>query len=451
MQLLLWIEPIYIRDSRVTYAWVAARFAAALIELQREAPETARHVRMFCNRATAEQIRSEAGAALPDFILPTAEEEAQLEGAFRPWQAEGQARWIRHMEGEEAYSNGYRAMLERVYREFRFDAILHWGTNRILRSFAEAHGIVPLFAELGPVRAPFVQTGVIDTFGVNGDSCIATGDQRVMDALGHDRWARPRPATERRAVHHAPFRTVSGPRHSNGQRYILVPLQTADDANVLVHHAGKDYAHEIATAVTQITARGWRCLVKTHPASQASEYTRLAEADLLNALAPRAGVELLTEQLDPAGYVDLLAQASGVVTFNSSVGCEASMLGTPVHVIAKACYAPPGRFAGMNELLDGITPGESWLARMVDVHELVLNRYLMPLDDVFDPRRVLAAAQFWRDLRLQVQACGPAAWYRRWTAAWSNLAGSGPDGPLGLDLSRVLPEHSAEASLGDRP
>lgn len=182
MKLLIWIEPIYIRDSKVTFAWIAGRFVSALTALMQTNATEAHHVKIFCNRATAEHIQADENLMRQGILLPTSEEEMRLEKAFPLWHTEGYARWAMHMEGKDEYSEGYLSMLERVWSDFPFDAILHWGTSRFIKQFAQARKIVPLFAELGPIRPPFLNTGVVDGFGVNGDSCFADGKMAVLGA-----------------------------------------------------------------------------------------------------------------------------------------------------------------------------------------------------------------------------------------------------------------------------
>lgn len=428
MKLLLWIEPIYIRDSKVTYSWIATQYAQALVRLTRQVPEAAGSIRIFCNRATADLVQSQLKEALPEFLLPTAEEEECLERAQLPWREEGHARWVKHMAGELEYSDGYRVMLERVHRQFHFDTILHWGTSRIIRSFAEERGITPLFAELGPVRDPFIATGVIDTFGVNGDSCLATGNRNLLEGLSK-RAAYREPA--RRGAHASVFQVPQVER----DRYIVVPLQTADDANILLHHGGMRYAEQIELTVSRVVSRGWRCVIKTHPGSQFSEYNMHAEKNLLAALSDHDGVEVLTGKVAPRAYAKLLAAASGLVTFNSSAGCEASLLGTPVHVIAPAGYAPPESFISLDEVLAGAEAGDAWRCRMADLHDLLLDRYLMHIDDVFDLERVLTVARFWQDAqRLEpAGSSGPFTWLRR---SLGKIRSS-PESPFGLNLEKI--------------
>ncbi|MCZ7934018.1 hypothetical protein O9X90_17020 [Agrobacterium leguminum] len=432
MKLLIWIEPIYIRDSKVTYAWVADRFVSALTELWQTDPVVAKQVKIFCNRATAEHIQAERNIPLLNLLLPTPDEEVRLEHAFPVWQADGYARWARHMEGKEEYSDGYLAMLQRVWSEFPFDAILHWGTSRFIKRFAETRGIVPLFAELGPVRPPFLATGVVDAFGVNGDSCLASGNISVLGS-----------SSAQKTSSYSHFSTQ---RSEEREHYILFPLQTQDDANILLHNGGKDYSKEIVFAVKRAAALGWRCVVKPHPGAALSDYNRTADEALLQQLKLISGVEILGPRMEADDYRRLIGNAAGVVTFNSSVGCEASLLGTPTHVIAKAGYAPPGRFPDLETLLSGIPAGREWLVQMEDLHDVILNRYLLHIDRVFDLHHLREVATFWKR---QLESSKTSSIHEdrrlisRWakrvlrsgTPSWIAAPDSRQENPLGLGLT----------------
>lgn len=154
--------------------------------------------------------------------------------------------------------------------------------------------------------------------------------------------------------------------------------------------------HQILHAAERATSLGWRCLVKPHPGAALSKYNHDADQIFFKKLRMIPGVEFLNANIDPENYRSLLEKAAGVVTFNSSVGCEASLLGTPTHVIARAGYAPPGRFADLDNVLSGIEPDDSWLSQMSDIHETILNHYLLPIDRVFDLHHLLKVAIFWR-------------------------------------------------------
>ncbi len=373
----------------VTYEWIATRFVQALEKAVADDPGWRHDARIFCNRATLDRVRPHAKSVSECLLTTTGQEEALLAESLVPWAEQGIGRWIDHMKGIAEYSEGYVRMLERVRSEFAFDAIVAWGTNGIVRTYARANGVLPLFAELGPIRQPFIATGVIDSLGVNGDSRIAVGDfawDRVPDTVP--------------PLLHANLRSErweSAPKPSHPESYVLVPLQTADDANILVHNEGKSYEAEIVEAVARISATGVTCVVKTHPGARHLPFNALAQARLVETLLQIPRVVVLDRALEGAAYARLLLDASAVATFNSSLGFEASLLGTPTHVMARAGYAPPGVFAGFEEIANGMPRDTPWLARMAHLHALLTQRYLLDLDDVFDFPVLHDVACFWKD------------------------------------------------------
>lgn len=391
MKILVWIEPIFIRESMLCYEWVATKFVQALDAAIKIDPWLKKDVRIFCNRATFHRVISQATACQKCLITTTDQEEVSLNKSLVPWAGEGMQRWISHMKGDAEYCDGYVRMLERVRNEFAFDAILAWETNGVVKGFAELNGVVPLFAENGPIRDPFLATGVIDSRGVNGDSRIAVGDIE---------WAsKPecKDCQPRHEIFHS-SRWNHTPSPFPDNPYVIVPLQTSDDANILVHNGGRSYEETIMDAVSTVTRTGLHCLVKTHPGAVHSPWNADAQARMTERLSSIPGVVLVDRPIQGRDYAKLLLDATGVATFNSSLGFEASLLGTPTHVMAPAGYAPPNSFATIDEIVDGSVDAESWQDRMAQLHFLMTDRYLVNLEDLFNFRTLHAVASFWNEV-----------------------------------------------------
>ena len=407
MNFLILVEPFFIRNSMTTYQFIANRFARSLEIAVKDFPELADSVRIFCNQATAEGVRAELGVN-PTFLMSTnSEEEEALKAYFLPWSNGGQQLWVEHMRGTGGHVPAYHSMLNRIRSEFPFDAVLAWGTNRTLVEYTRKAEAVPLFSELGPLRPPFPFSGVLDSYGVNGDaSVVRMNAASIRESVG-------------RMVDDYPSKLltanidIQASSKKIEERYVLIPLQTADDANLLIHNSGIDYEESLLEVAATASRLGTRPVVKTHPGAKSYKHTNEAEQAFLARLKKIPNALVIDKSIDANEYLSLLKNADGVFTFNSSVGFEASLLGTPTCVLAKAGYAPAGSFAQAEDIYKRSMTKAEWLDRMKSIHWLMTERYLLPLDEIFNARKLASLARFWSRWR-QTQIT-PAAMISEWT------------------------------------
>ncbi|MDF1763497.1 MAG: hypothetical protein P1U57_08825, partial [Oleibacter sp.] len=118
-------------------------------------------------------------------------------------------------------------------------------------------------------------------------------------------------------------------------RYIFVPLQVNTDSQIVLFSPWVDnMEHLIRVLSAAASALGDqipKIIIKTHPACD-TDYSQLA------AQLPSKRIELITSGDTPS----LIANATGVVTINSTVGIEAILAGIPTLVLGQAFYAIEG-------------------------------------------------------------------------------------------------------------
>jgi capsular polysaccharide export protein len=135
---------------------------------------------------------------------------------------------------------------------------------------------------------------------------------------------------------------VLGDLKPNGQqRYFLVVLQVAMDAQITVHSRFKSISEFITDTMQSFAQHGSPdvvLLIKHHPMDRGyNDYSQLIHS-LSDSYGLRNRVRYIHDQHLPT----LLAHTEGVVTINSTVGLSALFHGTPVITRGKSVYSLPG-------------------------------------------------------------------------------------------------------------
>lgn len=126
-------------------------------------------------------------------------------------------------------------------------------------------------------------------------------------------------------------------------KYFLVPLQVADDSQV-VHHSnyGKNgvskFIRDVIHSFSKYSSSESFLIFKHHPYDRGyNDYGRLIEQ-----LTARFGVSGRVFYIHDQPLPDLLDHAKGVIVINSTTGLQALTHGRPVKVCGKAIYDLPG-------------------------------------------------------------------------------------------------------------
>jgi len=357
-KILFLVEPYVIRESPTTYQWIAEQY----LKVASSNPQTCR---VLCNAATADAVIQDNLAKSIVFTPTQEEQHVFLQGGVPRWDDHQVKRWRDHMLGIASHSDKYQNMLYRVRDDFPFDAVVFWGTNRIVTDFCGKTGVIPFFSELGPIRAPFGQTSCIDTLGVNGDALPAFLDISDLDSI------------------HRPDVSFM---HQSKSPYVLIPLQNADDANVLVHGDGTEYEDFLTNAVQESLQNGLKPIIKTHPGAKCNAYTYSKEVSTVDRLR-KMGAEVLDTRTSGEQTASLLRSAHSVLTFNSSVGFEASQLGVPVHVNGRAVYKVGGVFPSLSDVCRSEFDRISYVDSTIRLGAF-MRKYLFQLDAAFSLRTI---------------------------------------------------------------
>ncbi|MFF7056295.1 capsule biosynthesis protein [Achromobacter spanius] len=123
--------------------------------------------------------------------------------------------------------------------------------------------------------------------------------------------------------------------------YFILPLQLAEDAQIVHHSPYSDMAEAMQSVITsfaRFSPTGSRLAVKIHPLDPGLVDYR----SLLISLANELGVRDRVFYLESGNLPALLSHTAGVVTVNSTVGGSALIHGKPTVVLGNSLYGIPG-------------------------------------------------------------------------------------------------------------
>ena len=217
-------------------------------------------------------------------------------------------------------------------RRFRPDALGVWGGNAVDAKavvIAGRHSRIPCFQfENGFLP----NTTQMDTRGVNVESSVPRDPEFYQNRSSSgtrefpDRIAPRAPRRRKRGL--AP---VSLP-----DRYVFVPFQVQLDSQILLHSPWIQGMHQFFRIMIE-SAQGARggapvLVFKEHPSCPSRYPELLREAGTVSRIHFASG-----NSTD-----ELIRNAIGVVTINSTVGTESLLLGKPVLALGNAVYEVPG-------------------------------------------------------------------------------------------------------------
>lgn len=376
------LEPFPLRNSFGTHAWVGDRLGRMAVEGGQGFAVS--DMRVICNEPTMTYLVGVVPAARPLLIQPSAASQAGFKALIADWHSKGISTWAAIQAGSAAHEALYEALLRSVQEVYAFDVLAYWGTNETVRTVAARLGVQMLWAEYGPLRAPFQKHLCLDPQGVNGQASsrhaaalepdvtapILPGialEVLVSDVSAYEA-ALCLPTADRRDGHATLLRFVKG-----SSRVVLMVMQLSDDANILAFGNGWTCKTMVKAVMEAHSAPGTVFILRPHPGEAQSYHNYAAGAEVQALVRNRSDV-LVFDAQGPEAYVACLSVATEVVCINSSVGFEASLLGKPIRVLGDASYVPP-QTAGHDIHAPAIRLREASLRTLLDCHYVHEDRF----------------------------------------------------------------------------
>lgn len=344
------LEPFPIRNTFGAHAWVGERLVQMLLS-ERNGGFTVADMRLVCNEPSMAHIVGCLPAARPYLLQAPAGLQAPFMAAISDWHTSGRHTWRTIQGGSPEHEPLYEALIESLHKAYPFDVLAYWGTNETLRAVASRLGIPMMWAECGPLRAPFPTQFCLDASGVNG---MAGGRDTLRLKAPSAPIAVPGSALDLQVGAVSAYEatmTLPPPAAAASlsklllfartqARVVLLVMQLADDANILAFGNGWT-CQALAEAMLRLHAGpGTVFIVRPHP-GEANTYHTLQDGDAVRAMVAGRDDVLVFDDEGADAYMACLSVASEVVCINSSVGFEAAMLGKPIRVVGQASYMPP--------------------------------------------------------------------------------------------------------------
>jgi capsular polysaccharide export protein len=235
-----------------------------------------------------------------------------------------------------------------VIREQSPHAVCVWGGKyhaALLALAARTQQVTVVYLEHGVL--PF--TTAVDLQGINADNSLSRDPDfyRALPAA---------PARDNRATLEVRKTTPGKPGEDAGlralpERYIFVPFQVDSDTQILLQSPWikdmRGFFRLLLRVFRQLDDPQLHLIFKEHPSSE-SVYP-----DLHRDAGREARIHIVNNYLTQ----QLIEQAEGIVTINSSVGIESLLFDRPVIVTGRAFYNIPGlvmKADSETELLDAL-------------------------------------------------------------------------------------------------
>ena len=343
------LEPFPLRNSLGTHAWVGNYCGRMAVEGGQgfAVPD----MRVICNEPTMTYLVGVVPAARPLLIQPSAASQAGFTALIADWHSEGINTWAAIQAGSPAHEALYETLLRSVHEVYAFDVLAYWGTNETVRTVAARLGVQMLWAEYGPLRAPFQKHLCLDPQGVNGQASSRQAAvlepevtasvlpgvalEVLVNGMSAYEAALCLPPADRQDGHATLLRFVKG-----NSRVVLMIMQLADDANILAFGNGWTCKTMVKAVMEAHSAPGTVFILRPHPGEVQSYHNYAAGAEV-QALGKHRDDVLIFDAQGSEAYLACLSVATEVVCINSSVGFEASLLGKPIRVLGDASYMPP--------------------------------------------------------------------------------------------------------------
>lgn len=354
MKILFYVEPHPLRDSFTSHSNPYKIFLNICRQIKHNSNAEAFSdvdVRVFSNHVLQQVKFEETLDVWPLILTPSSAEQKTIEELATLWLPHGVSDWLDLCsKPESSITQFYIKVLERIKTEdFDFDVIVSWGQNQAIKTYAERQNIQTVYFELASMRPPFPLALLMDPIGVNGAASstylsiddlkdfVETPPVNIMLTALNDEF---HPTKQNSNLFVSRFHPVHTPDFEDERPIALIPLQLADDANLLLYSDFTSIEHFTDTAVSMLSNHGWNVIIKPHPhAYLRGGYVERAQQNVLRKYEHIENVRILTDEVQNNQYLSLISNVDLIITNNSSVGFEGLLCGTPCVTMGRSCYS----------------------------------------------------------------------------------------------------------------
>lgn len=301
-------------------------------------------------------------------IYPDSEDDQKIKNLLNKW--DEQEINVRNgiVLGTTVLSIFYESMLRKAFKKFQFTHVVLWSENGAVRNFCAKNGIKVLHMELGPTRAPYQETLMIDPFGTNANASLTDLDMCSQNGVNSYLWGSdfsssnslstkeiyptlgsyttiessegksfcaPKDITCIKHLDHE----LSEDRIKPIDNYVIVSLQLTDDLNTINHSSYKDPSHFIKEIVPRLLALGFNVCIKRHPGAIHRIFNLVKELEAVEyAKSLSDNVFILPSEMQQKDYILFSKRAKAIISINSSVCFESWVMGVPGLIFGDAIF-----------------------------------------------------------------------------------------------------------------
>ena len=386
---LVYIEPHPIRNYYEEFHNVGQLLCQSMLQLGARSGYDFRYV---SNDSVIDRIITDNAALSYLSLRFTAEENKYLESLYGQWNIKTINEWLSLVNGEGPASDFYISVLDRLHKEYPFEAILLWSDNGAVRRFCRKHDIAVLHGEYGPTRAPFHQTIYFDPNGTNGAAAVLQAPLHKLHpkiVVPRETWVtrQGKEWNDEKAVG-----LIDSPctlqkdlvfKQEFTPPYLFIPLQLEDDLNTQLYSEFKTPESFLRHIIPEALEMGLAVVVKGHPAAMGRTFNLIAQTKALNyARSMGERVTVIPHTTTAFESINIMAQAVAVATINSSVGFEALLLGKSIYLYGTATYDVGGKLCTPDKTLNLERITQPDHAHLDKLTSFLCCHYLHPIESV---------------------------------------------------------------------
>lgn len=388
MKILFYVEPHPIRESLTNHGWIASEFIDMLEDEFRNKKHFVENVqiKLLVSRGIHTVIQEKKEQEVyKDFLIGLSREENDYiqENYLKDWDKESISEWQLLMNGEGEVSLFYEKILQRVYINiFDFDVIVYWGTNGAVKNFSKNYNIPAIAMELGCTRKPFFDSLYFDFLGANGRAYTNQIDiEKVQNSYSFDEIRYFLPFSlmnqQRRDGLFNPINSkYSKEIYLNSGKNILIPLQLADDANILQYSKYNSMFQFLNEIVPRLIENGYTCFIKPHPGNVYRQYNKDDHERCAEYCQEFESVFWLDDIDNNRDYPSLLMKMDCIVVINSSVGFESMLLGKLVIALGDSPYNLSHKLPSLDNFISNQIDMVAYNNTIQKITKLLLFNYL---------------------------------------------------------------------------
>ncbi len=442
MNILFYVEPHPLRDSFTSHSNPYKIFLNICRQIKSSSNfQDFEHVdvRVFSNHVLQQFKFEESIDMWPLILTPTSDEQKKIEEMATLWLPNGVKDWLNLCANADSeITKFYIDVLSRIKKEdFDFDVIVSWGQNQAIKTFAENHDLQTVYLELASLRPPFPRALMMDPVGVNGAASstyidisdiknnIETLPVDIMFTVLNDEFHSIKQASN---LFVSRFNPTWMPNFENDRPTALVPLQLADDANLLLYSDFKSIEEFTENSVNVLSAHGWNVVIKPHPhAYLRGGYVEHAQQAVLKKYENTENIAILHDEIIESEYLSLISNVDLIVTNNSSVGFEGLLCGTQSVTLGKSCYSIINGLPTLEEFLNSDDVQKEKYKKNAAAIVTYMLAFMFPLERRL-AHELVARIEVWRDtpappkgntqlwIKQNLNSLGWSTWHEQETA-----------------------------------